>query len=101
VALAFSAGGAAVGWIFIWKSFIWALLLGYLPLRLLDPGAGFELILAAWMGVVAESVACGGSSANVFSNRRAPKPAGVPSGRPVATSRRETTISLDIQSTHC
>jgi hypothetical protein len=54
---AFTAGGAAVGWLFMWKSFIWALLLGYVPLRLLAPGAGGGVMVVLWMGFVADRVA--------------------------------------------
>ena len=54
---AFTAGGAAVGWLFVWKSFVWALLLGYLPLRLLAPGAGVEVMVVLWMGFMADRVA--------------------------------------------
>jgi hypothetical protein len=52
---AYTASGAAVGWLFTSKSFIWALVLGYLPLRLIDPG--LQLVLALWMALVADRVA--------------------------------------------
>ena len=54
--LAFTAGGAAVGGLFASKSFVWALLLGYLPIRLLDPTGSVGLVLVLWMGAVAERV---------------------------------------------
>lgn len=54
--LAFTLGGAAVGALFTTKSFVWALLLGYVPIRLLGGGLGLELVLVLWMGVVAEQV---------------------------------------------
>jgi hypothetical protein len=54
---AFTLGGAAVGWLFMFKSFIWARVLGYLPLRLLAPAAGLDVLVVLWMGVVAARVA--------------------------------------------
>jgi hypothetical protein len=56
LATAFSGGGAAVGWLFSSKCFVWALLLGYVPIRLLDPSPGLDLVLVLWMGAVAEQV---------------------------------------------
>jgi hypothetical protein len=52
--LVYAAAGAVVGWVFTGKAFIWAALLGYLPLRLLTPHPGAELLLAFEMGLVAE-----------------------------------------------
>lgn len=54
--LSFSAGGAAVGALFTSKSLVWALLLGYVPIRLLGADISLELLLVLWMGVVAEQV---------------------------------------------
>lgn len=54
--LGFTLGGAAVGALFTTKSFVWALLLGYVPIRLLGGDLGLELVLVLWMGVVAERV---------------------------------------------
>jgi hypothetical protein len=52
-----TAGGAAVGWLFTSKCFVWALVLGYLPLRLMGLSPGLHLLWALWMGLVAEYVA--------------------------------------------
>jgi hypothetical protein len=57
LAAAYTIAGAAVGWIFGLKTFIWATLLGYLPLRVLTPHPGIDLLLALWMAIVAERVA--------------------------------------------
>jgi hypothetical protein len=54
LALGYALGGAAVGWLFRGKAFIWALLLGYLPLRLLTPEPLLALGLALFMGTVAD-----------------------------------------------
>jgi len=56
LAVAFTAGGAAVGWLFSSKCFVWGLLLGYVPIRLLDPTPGLDFLLVLWMGAVAERV---------------------------------------------
>ncbi|MGE0453314.1 MAG: hypothetical protein AB7O37_00950 [Vicinamibacteria bacterium] len=52
--VAYALGGAAVGWLFRGKAFIWALLLGYVPLRLLTPEPFLAVGLALWMGTVAD-----------------------------------------------
>lgn len=57
LAFAYALGGAAIGWLFSSKQFVWAVLLGYLPLRLLDAAAGPATLGALWMGFVAERVA--------------------------------------------
>jgi hypothetical protein len=55
LALAYAAAGAVVGYLFTGKAFIWAALLGYVVLRLTGV-TGAELLLAPWMGLVAERV---------------------------------------------
>lgn len=57
LAAAYAIAGATVGYVFTSKAFIWATLLGYLPLRLLTPHPGAELLFALGMGWVAEQVA--------------------------------------------
>ena len=54
---AYTVSGTAVGWLFTAKSFVWALVLGYLPLRLIDPHAGLQTLLSVWMAIVADRVA--------------------------------------------
>jgi hypothetical protein len=56
-ALAATGAGAVIGVVFTGKAFVWSLLLGYLPLRLLGEDPVPQLLLALWMGFVAESVA--------------------------------------------
>lgn len=56
--LAFGLGGAAVGWLFTGKCFVWSLALGYLPLRLLgEQGAFAGAALVLWQGWAADRVA--------------------------------------------
>ncbi len=50
---AYAAGGVAIGYLFTGKSFIWAAVLGYAALRLTG-ASGTELLLAPWMGFVAD-----------------------------------------------
>lgn len=54
LAAVYTAAGAAVGWIFHLKAFLWAALFGYLPLRLLTASPWSLLLLALWMGQVAD-----------------------------------------------
>ncbi len=54
---AFVVAGAAIGWLFTSKSFVWALLLGYVPLRVAVVGTGTALLLILTMGLVADRVA--------------------------------------------
>jgi hypothetical protein len=55
-AVAATLAGAVVGVLFTGKSFVWSLLLGYLPLRLLGEEPVPQLMLALWMGAVSETV---------------------------------------------
>lgn len=55
--IAYGVGGAVVGYVFNTKHLVWAALLGYLPLRLLEAPAGPAALAALWMAVVAERVA--------------------------------------------
>jgi len=55
---AFALAGAAVGFVFTSKALVWGLLLGYLPLRLLDTGLGaWSWGFVLLMGWAADSVA--------------------------------------------
>lgn len=51
-AVAFTIAGAAVGWLFTNKSFIWAFLLGFIAVRVV--GVETTLLMPLWMGVVAD-----------------------------------------------
>jgi hypothetical protein len=55
--IAYGVSGAVVGYVFNAKQLVWAALLGYLPLRLLEAPAGPAALAALWMAVVAERVA--------------------------------------------
>ncbi len=48
--------GAVVGWLFEGKSFVWGLLLGYLPVRLLGGLAGTGIASVLWLGFVADRI---------------------------------------------
>jgi hypothetical protein len=54
--LAYVAAGAAVGSLFRQKSFIWSLLLGYLPARLFGLHSSISVLLCLWMAVCADLV---------------------------------------------
>ena len=55
--LAYGVAGAVVGYVFNAKQLVWAALLGYVPLRLLEFSAGPAVVAALWMAGVAEQVA--------------------------------------------
>jgi hypothetical protein len=53
--IAYTLAGAVIGWLFAGKSFIWAMVLGFVPGKLLHvPGA--SLSYAVWMGLIADVV---------------------------------------------
>lgn len=54
--VAFALAGAIVGWLFEGKSFVWGLLLGYVPLRLHGSLLGEGMLLLLVMGFVADRV---------------------------------------------
>jgi hypothetical protein len=53
--IAYTLAGAVVGWLFAGKSFIWAMVLGFVPGKLLHV-AGASLGWAIWMGLIADIV---------------------------------------------
>jgi hypothetical protein len=55
--MATTVAGAAAGAIFTAKCFVWSLMLGYVPLRLIGNDLAPQAIAALWMGFVAEGVA--------------------------------------------
>jgi hypothetical protein len=55
--IAYGLAGAVVGYVFNAKQMVWAALLGYVPLRLLEASAGPAALAALWMAGVAELVA--------------------------------------------
>jgi hypothetical protein len=57
LAAAVTAAGATAGAIFTGKAFIWSLVLGYVPLRLIGDDRLAQVVAALWMGFVAEWVA--------------------------------------------
>ena len=54
--IAYALAGSVVGYIFTRKSFIWAFLLGYLPIHFLALPAGNRISWAFWMACVAHAV---------------------------------------------
>jgi hypothetical protein len=52
--LAFTLAGGVVGYVFKHKSFVWALLLGYIPSRLLGATVHGQVFYCVWMAFVAE-----------------------------------------------
>jgi hypothetical protein len=54
--VAFALAGAVVGWVFEGKCFVWSLVLGYVPLRIVGSALGMGIVLCLVMGFVADRV---------------------------------------------
>ena len=57
LAVTYGVAGAVVGYVFNTKQLVWAAVLGYVPLRLLEASAGPAVLAALWMACAADLVA--------------------------------------------